>query len=324
MILLFQIDYVMVVTSDYAKTNLSLTEYSHQMPLPMPLFSDRTKSSDFATTVYRITNWLRIQVDRMEDFMICPKCGMEFKEGVLVCSDCGTDLVERLEDAVEEMTDLIHVPSDYATRLNDFLEYSRITTQLTQAEEEGHTLIRVKESQKAEAVKLASVFLTEEPPEPSDDEEEEDEAERILYAPSGIHYKTAQTRYEEAKSTGITFAIFSVALLLDVLDNAFTHFLPAGNLLMNIVFTSLKTLEAAISTEADNKAVVETWLNELFPDLAALDAKTLEQFGEISMEEQELNRMQYLNHAIHEQFPELDPVFLEYEAENYFNQLEEM
>ena len=270
--------------------------------------------------------------------MICPKCGMEFKEGVLVCSDCGTDLVERLEDASEELTDLITAPTDYAARLNDFLEYSGMTTELTQAEEEGHTLIRVNASQKAEAVKLASVFLTEEPPEPSE-EEEEDEAERILYAPSGIHYKTAQTRYEEAKSTGITFAIFSVALLLDVLDNAFTHFLPAGNLLMNIVFicmaaglaygafkylTSLKTLEAAISTEADNKAVVETWLNELFPDLAALDAKTLEQFGEISMEEQELNRMQYLNHAIHEHFPELDPVFLEYEAENYFNQLEEM
>ena len=68
--------------------------------------------------------------------MICPKCGMEFKKGVLKCTDCGTDLVERLEDAVEEMTDLINVPSDYATRLNDFLEYSGMTTELTQAEEE--------------------------------------------------------------------------------------------------------------------------------------------------------------------------------------------
>ena len=270
--------------------------------------------------------------------MICPKCGMEFKEGVLKCTDCGTDLVERLEDAVEEMTDLINVPSDYAPRLNDFLEYSGMTTQLTEAEEEGHTLIRVKESQKAEAVKLAAVFLTEEPPEPSDDEEEEDEAERILYAPSGMHYKTAQTRYEEAKSTGITFAIFSGAIVLDLLDHAFTHILPAGNLLMNIVLfciavglaygafkylTSLKTLEAAISTEAENEAAVQTWLKEQFPDMTALDAKTLEQFGQTSMEEQELNRMQYLNHAIHEQFPELEQVFLEYEAENYFNQLEE-
>lgn len=271
--------------------------------------------------------------------MICPKCGMEFKEGVLQCTDCGIDLVESMESYEEDKVYLASFPSEYAERINDFLIYSKIVTELAPSDKEGYTDLYVAEPQMKEAAKLASVFISQEPvPRPEGELTEEEEAQEQFYSPSGRQYKRAQVRYDEAVSTGYTFIGFGIVLLLVIGDHFITKLLPEGSLLMYIVFagmavgllygafkylTSLPTLKEAIGVEEKDEATVIAWLEQSFRTIVDLDDKVIEVFGETSMEEMELNRSSYLNAALTETFPEMKKEFLEFESELYLNRLME-
>lgn len=89
--------------------------------------------------------------------MWCPKCKMEYREGITVCADCGTELVEELENLV----DVCEIKGEEpANEMMEFLEYSgigKIKKEWVEENERFRILVDMKDVQKAE--KLVHGFL---------------------------------------------------------------------------------------------------------------------------------------------------------------------
>lgn len=89
--------------------------------------------------------------------MWCPKCKMEYREGITVCADCGTELVEELENLVDVCEIKGEEPADEMT---EFLKYSgieKVKKEWVEETERFRILVDMKDVQKAE--KLVHGFL---------------------------------------------------------------------------------------------------------------------------------------------------------------------
>lgn len=82
--------------------------------------------------------------------MWCPKCKMEYREGITVCADCGTELVQELINLV----DLCEIKGEAAAdELLGFLDYSgikKIKKEWMEETESFRLLVDKKEAQRAE------------------------------------------------------------------------------------------------------------------------------------------------------------------------------
>lgn len=89
--------------------------------------------------------------------MWCPKCKMEYREGITVCADCGTELVEELENLV----DVCEIKGEEpANEMIEFLKYSgieKVKKEWVEETERFRILVDMKDVQKAE--KLVHGFL---------------------------------------------------------------------------------------------------------------------------------------------------------------------
>lgn len=281
--------------------------------------------------------------ERLVYFMICPKCGMEFKDGIVICTDCGTTLVRDLQEAQVEMVPMISLPAAYATRLCAYLVYSDIKAEAVVNEENpDEKIILVSASQKTLASKHAGVFLTQEPLEEALSEvNEEDEPEDALsflanYAPSGHQYKTVRTKYDEAVSTAFTFGGCAIGLVLLILDYFITNFLPKGSIMTVILFAGIaiamifgsikyffisKDLKKAAEEEGYQQVSIRSWLENNPIQKIMMDAM-MEQMGS-QFEETLIEREYFLLGVLKEQFPDINQGLLEYEAERYLDELDE-
>lgn len=275
--------------------------------------------------------------------MICPNCGMEFKDGVITCTDCGTKLVHDLKEVQGEKIPLISLPAAYVSRLCAYLVYSGIAAEAVVNEEnDKEKILMVSASQKELASKHVAVFLKEEPieelPEVREDEEPENHTSFLSnYSLSSHTYKTAKTRYDEAVSTAFTFGGCSIGLIFVVLDQLITNFLPKGNLItilaligmaIAMIFGSVKyfSISKNLKKEAEDEGYqqvsIRTWLENTPIQKLMKDAiaDPLDSHFEAALIEREY----FLLGVLKEQFPEIDQALLEYEAERYLDELEEV
>lgn len=88
----------------------------------------------------------------------CPKCKMEYKEGITVCSDCKVELVDNLTDEVTYLTLAKAEDEAFLKKFQAYLEYSKIPSNVTYLEEELIHSIEVPEEQLDEAKKLFQAF----------------------------------------------------------------------------------------------------------------------------------------------------------------------
>ncbi len=274
--------------------------------------------------------------------MICPKCGMEFKDGIVNCTDCGTALVEDLKKTKEELVPLLSLPSDYARRMGAYFSYSNIEVQIVPNQDvEAEHILMVKPSQKELAAKHASVFLSQEPITQEEEGIEKDDSDHFFYAggtsDSSVHsQKTAQERYNEAMSTAFTFGGCAAALVLILLDQfVFHYFLPSGSLITNIIFIGItgamvfgclkyfsisKKLQKEAAEESKLQVNIRTWLKDkmIGQEINSLMAERLgSQFEELLIE-----REQYLIGILRNQFPDANIALLESEAEKFLSELD--
>ena len=105
----------------------------------------------------------------------CPKCRNEYREGITVCAECKVELVERLEDIPKQA--FIFGAKEKMERLQGFLAYEKIETELQYNETENtYQLCAADEDMKA-AVKATQVFLQQELSQETEAEEDETQTE---------------------------------------------------------------------------------------------------------------------------------------------------
>lgn len=201
----------------------------------------------------------------------CPKCKMEYREGIHVCADCGIELVS--DDAMQELKGLCLVASDEEKekmeRFLEFLNYSSMkTANLEYKEEESIWIVSVAEEEFKEAKKLYQGFYTGELEQAAQqnvfnkEETEEEESESVtkdnldttdklkkeadayallektkkLRTDASDVYVSKADKYQDLKSSAFTFLIFGILGLIFVSANVLEFLSLLNGPLPQIVF----------------------------------------------------------------------------------------
>lgn len=90
----------------------------------------------------------------------CPKCRNEYRKGITVCAECKVELVDSLEDSPKQA--FIFGEKDRMERLQSFLIYNDIETDIDYVEEDHTYQLSVADSQVKQAVKVARIFMQQE------------------------------------------------------------------------------------------------------------------------------------------------------------------
>lgn len=91
----------------------------------------------------------------------CPKCKMEYVEGMTICNDCGTELVEELTDEPELASFLQTEKEQFAKKFVDFLHFSNIEHAFYQFVEETESWhVFVEKKLFNQVTKLYNAFYT--------------------------------------------------------------------------------------------------------------------------------------------------------------------
>lgn len=90
----------------------------------------------------------------------CPKCNMEYREGIKVCADCGTELVDEVTENQVTTSEVVRLEKEEdAQKLVDFLHYSKIEeASYSYDEKDKAYLVEVNEEELKEAKKLFKAF----------------------------------------------------------------------------------------------------------------------------------------------------------------------
>ncbi len=247
----------------------------------------------------------------------CPKCKTEYREGITVCADCKVELVAEYKDALlQDATEmLVKVDAEhqmFVKKMHDFLEYSGIpSVLLTEGDmigvyvapenyKQAKKCFKAFYSVETELVSLQQAAETafmkgEEFDYFGEEDGEEDEStdaktadffdDRQKTTASGSDetnkekYTSAATKYEDYRSSGVTFTVLGVlgvgfALLnfIDVIDlfgnnfSCFVLFAVFGIFLALGIFSFSKADQLKESAENEKKLVAEAneWMEKNF------------------------------------------------------------
>jgi hypothetical protein len=90
----------------------------------------------------------------------CPKCNMEYREGIKVCADCGTELIDAATENKVTESELVRLETEEdAQKLIEFLHYSKIEhASYSYNEKDQSYVVLVDEKDLKEAKKLFDAF----------------------------------------------------------------------------------------------------------------------------------------------------------------------
>lgn len=288
----------------------------------------------------------------------CPKCNMEYREGIKECADCGTELVD---DAVENQTnevELVRLETEENTqKLIDFLHYSKIEQiSYSYDEKDQAYVVMVEESTLKEAKKLFNAFYTAE----TEDKEEslKDKTDNSELADSSeldneedsyendnnnsslndlrdnskatpLYVKKAE-KFKDLRSSGYTFIGVGIAgfvfLILNILG-IFSFYQGFSQIVIGIVFAifiviGISTLRSSnqVKGQIDDENNLTDAINSWLQKTITQELLNTVTDPEEADEINYFKQTEYVKNAILEEFSkDLDDSYVDLLVEEFFN-----
>lgn len=307
----------------------------------------------------------------------CPKCKTEYREGITHCADCKIELVAEYKDAVLQnaTTMLVKVDAEhevFTKKLHDFLEYSGISSVVLNEGDLLGVYVTPEDFKKAkkcfkafysvetemvmqQAAEAAFMkgeeyndyFGDDEEEDGSEDTDESSEPEHPLYTDTGPstkkaeekRYVSAVSRYDDYRSSGITFtvlgglgilfAIFNFMEVFTLFGSTFSSlvlFLMFGIFLALGIYSFVKAGTLKEGAEQEKQAVekAKVWMEQNFTK-DMMGAATTDD-GDEEIKTEELLYMDLLDELVGRlltAFPDLHDSLAEQLVEEFFRQFEE-
>lgn len=281
----------------------------------------------------------------------CPKCKMEYREGVTVCADCGCELVA--QEQYDDLVPLTLGDEEQLNRLKKYLEYNHLKGVTVKQEEDGVFMLYVRDGDKGPATTMGRVFMQQEYLRAMEEAEQNGSEEEVLEPvehnpnhvpglPSAINppdksrekysgeatvYRNSNERAEENRSSAWTLlvvgAIGLVCMILGIagvipfkLGNPYMFYGVMGSVFLLFIVMGLVTMKHAkvFAKEAESENTLRDAMTEWYRE--NLKKETLD--AEIGADEdipEELlyfRRIELIKEKFNYQFLNLDQVFLEH------------
>lgn len=292
----------------------------------------------------------------------CPKCKLEYVEGIKICPDCGSSLVETLEKLRESSLRMVFCGNEaLAERVAQFLDYSGIKSVTAGALTPKGYPVLVSEKEYEDAMKLIQVFMynemqraeqaksqqsqtvsaqteTEEKAEASQPQVSQSQMQRVQPQKSGVYVKKAD-KYEDMHSSGIMLLLVGgIGAILMVLKIAgilplslgkasFLFDITMSALFLFFIVSGLSSLRRAkeLKSEVGDEAKNTNDLTEWF--LSEFNADKIDTIVFDDDDTQEelkyFNRSAFIKQALRHRQPDIDSSYLEDLAENIYQTLYE-
>lgn len=304
----------------------------------------------------------------------CPKCKTEYREGITHCADCKVELVTEYKDAMlQDATELIvKVDAEhqmFMEKLHDFLEYSEIPSVTLNEGDMLGLYVTPQDAKKArkcfkafysvetemmmQQAAEAAFLKGEEYDYFGDDDEEEEDSENdsaskgytTFFDSSDVDkeekenkkYVSVASRYEDYRSSGITFTVLGVLGLLFALLNfleiislfgsgfsCFVLFVLFGIFLALGLYSFAKAEKLKAGAEAEKQTVAEAkeWMKENISKdmIEMLNSDETDEEGLKSAELLYLDRLDQLAEKLLTAFPTLNDSLAEQLIEEFSNQ----
>lgn len=260
----------------------------------------------------------------------CPKCDMEYVDGIDICPDCNEPLVESREEAIIYVP-LVKEEQDAAIRITEYLHYSGVDADYEATDGKYYT-ISVLKGEEETAKKLLRIYY-------ENDEQiavVENDDDDFLYTHNKSYMKASE-KYEETRSSAYSFLfVGGIVLILDILTITGVLSIPflANNILAYIVLGALGIifLVIAISSFCNLKRLKlkadeeETFTNEVVTQF--LENYSTQDINddligrdEMSDEVATLRRYSIIKNKLVSTYPELDESYIEYLCEELYLKL---
>lgn len=259
----------------------------------------------------------------------CPKCKLEYVEGITSCPDCGSALITDAEQTEKTLSPIFHGNEAVVERIVQFLNYSHIISAMTgEPTEKGYPVL-VSKKESDEALKLIQVFLHEESEQAvSSDEDSKATDEHTQKAPGA--YEKKADRYADTRSSGLTLLIIGIigfigmipisikftSLLFDIVMFAmFVFFIVSGISALK----RAKQLKAEISDEENTTQELIDWFLAKHTAESIDDAVLAKE--EITEELYYFKRAEYMKEQLNTRLTEPDEAYLEDLTETLYQKL---
>lgn len=291
----------------------------------------------------------------------CPKCKLEYVEGIKVCPDCGSTLVDSLEKLAKSSLRPVFVGNQaLAERIAQFLDYSHIKSVTAgDVTPKGYPVL-VSEKEFEEAMKLVQVFMYNEmqraqqanaamqaqaQQQNQQAQSQQAQVQAAQQAQSqqppkkvGPYVKKAD-KYEDMRTSGIMLlgvggvgAIFMVLKLVGLIPlslgkASFLFDITMSALFIFFIVTGLSSLKRAkeLQSEVGEEEKSTNDLTEWF--FSEFDAEKIDKIVFDDDDTQEelkyFNRSAFIKQGLRHRQPDIDPAYLEDLAENIYQKLYE-